>query len=123
MFALERRTLRSLDETSTMSTEQQVQQEKQARQDNFSRVRTYSDSIPVEQMTRSMIRQMLVPTSEQLLLLKQQMKLFGVLVNNTKVNSGGEILYAFTNTINEEEGIYISNHIFDVDNDNMRSLL
>jgi hypothetical protein len=130
-----------LDETSTMSTEQ-------VRQDSFiralemvnliisrnpeilayywylwtCRVRTYSDSLPAEKMTCSMVKQMPVPTEEQQLLLKQKMKQLVVIVYNKKLVINGEILYAFTDTAIEPADIFISHHVFDVANYNMRLL-
>ncbi|CAF0987217.1 unnamed protein product [Rotaria magnacalcarata] len=115
--------VQSLDESSTITAEE-MQQDKAVRQNNFMRAlemantiidhnpevfafywytwtrrdRTYSNSLPPEQITRRMVKRMPVPTEEEQL-----------------------FLYANTKALIQLQ-IEFSNHIFIIDDDNSRLL-
>ncbi|CAF3550782.1 unnamed protein product [Rotaria socialis] len=138
--------VQSLDESSTITAEE-IQQDKAVRQSNFMRAlemantiidhnpevlvfywymwtcrdRTYSNSLPPEQITRRTVKRMPVPTEEEQLCMKQHTKLFTAVLRSDRINYAGQVLYANTKALIQLQ-IEFSNHIFIIDDDNSRLL-
>ncbi|CAM4927519.1 unnamed protein product [Rotaria socialis] len=138
--------VQSLDESSTITAEE-IQQDKAVRQSNFMRAlemantiidhnpevlvfywymwtcrdRTYSNSLPLEQITRRTVKRMPVPTEEEQLCMKQHTKLFTAVLRSDRINYAGQVLYANTKALIQLQ-FEFSNHIFIIDDDNSRLL-
>jgi fructose-1,6-bisphosphatase len=70
------------------------------------------DQMPTEEITRQVIKNMPIPTSEELALLEQHLQQFKVVLNNQKSMVNNEVHYAFTSPFMVE----ISLHRFQINN-------